>query len=95
MEIKFEEAIIPLVAGMNTNSVVIVFDGGNEENLRNIIRKVHLSYSAYRRNKKCPVHFKSSSFVIVDGVSALQKAVKAVKEQFDYTCTKFGRIKFE
>ena len=89
---KAENAVRPLIAGLNSNSVIIVFDGGSEEKLRYIIRKVHLSYSAYRRNKKCPVRFKSSSFVLVDDALKLQKAVKTVKEESDYICTKFGRI---
>ena len=89
----FEDVPRPLIAGLNSNNAMIVFDGGCEENLRYIIRKVHISYSAYRRNKRCPVRFKSSTFEVIEGNSALQQVVNNIKEHSDYICTKFGRIK--
>ena len=78
-----------MIAGLNSNSAKIVFDGGSEEILRYVIRGVHLSSSAYRRNKKCPVRFNSSSFQVVEGSSALREIAKSVKEKSDYICTKF------
>ena len=80
-----------LIAGLNSNSATIVFDGGCEEKLRYVMRRVHLSYSAYRRNKKCPVRFNSSDFQLIDGSSALRDIVKNIKEKSDFICTKFGK----
>ncbi len=76
-----------LIAGFGQNILVIVFKGGNEEKLKKIIQKTHISYSSYRRNKKSPVSFDKTKFNLLEGKRAISIAVKNVKNESEYICT--------
>lgn len=88
-----KENINPLFGGINNETAFLIFDGGNEDILRDIMRKVHISYAAYRKNKKFPVRFCKSSFELLDGNAAICSAVKELKEMPEIICLKFYCIK--
>lgn len=88
-----KENINPLFGGINNETAFLIFDGGNEDSLRDIVRKVHISYAAYRKNKKCPVRFCKSSFELLDGNDAICSAIKVLKETQGIICLKFSCIK--
>lgn len=81
------DKIIPLVAGMKSDRLIIVFNGGEEEVLRKIIRCVHISYSAYRRNKKSPLKFGKASYDILEGIGEIKEAEGFVKKEYDFVCS--------
>lgn len=78
--------ILPVVAGLNSDSAKIVFAGGDEETLRRLMRNVHISYSAYRKIKKCPVTFGKSSYELIDGFEEMKKAKENTRLSFDFVC---------
>lgn len=94
LSIKFSELFSDktrlLVAGLNSNSAVFVFDGGKEDMLRYTIRKVHISYSSYRRNRKKPVHFGPSRVETLENVVELNKKINNVRTKSDFVCTNFA-----
>ncbi len=78
--------ILPVIAGLNSNSAQIVFVGGDEEILRKLMRNVHISYSAYRKTKKCPVTFGKSSYELLDGLQEIKKAKENTRLNSDFVC---------
>ena len=72
--------------GLKSNSAQIVFVGGDEEILRKLMRNVHISYSAYRKTKKCPVSFGKSSYELIDGFQAIKKAKENTRLNSDFVC---------
>lgn len=78
--------IFPVIAGLNSDSAQIVFLGGDEEILRRLMRNVHISYSAYRKTKKCPVSFGKTSYELIDGLQAIKKAKENTKLNSEFVC---------
>lgn len=78
--------IMPVIAGLNSDSAQIVFVGGDEETLRRLMRNVHISYSAYRKTKKCPITFGKSSYELIDGLEEIKKAKENTRLNSDFVC---------
>ena len=94
LSIKFSELFSGktrlLVAGLNSNSAVFVFDGGKEDTLRATIRKVHISCPSYRRNRKKPVHFAPSRVETLENVKEINNKINNVRTICDFVCTNFA-----
>lgn len=85
--------ILPVIAGLNSDSAQIVFAGGDEETLRRLMRNVHISYSAYRKIKKCPVTFGKSLYELIDGFEEMKKAKENTRLSFEFVCyVNFGVV---
>ena len=85
--------ILPVVAGLNSDLAKIVFAGGDEEKLRRLMRNVHISYSAYRKTKKCPVVFGKSSYELLDSVEKIKEAKEKTRLCSDFVCcVNFGVV---
>ena len=78
--------VVPLSAGMKSETAQIVFRGGDEELLRRIMRSVHISYSAYRKNKKLPVKFGKSTYDIIEGITKLKETQKIIRQNSSFIC---------
>jgi hypothetical protein len=71
---------------MKSETAQIVFRGGDEEVLRRIMRSVHISYSAYRKNKKLPVKFGKSTYDIIEGITKLKETQKIIRQNSSFIC---------
>ena len=85
--------ILAVIVGMNSDFAKIVFVGGDEEKLRRLMRNVHISYSAYRKTKKCPVVFGKSSYELLDGIEKIKEAKEKTRLCSDFVCcVNFGLV---
>lgn len=83
----YSKEFIPLIAGMQSETAKILFSGGDEEVLRRVMRSVHISYSAYRKNKKMPVKFGKSTYELIEGIAKLKETQKMIKENCAFVCS--------
>lgn len=91
LERKQSGDALAIIAGLNNDTVKILFSKGCEEELRPLLRSIHTSYASYRRIKKCPVHFGRSVFELLEGKFCIANAVRSIRENTDYICTVFYR----
>lgn len=80
---------VPVIAGLHGDTAQILFHNGYEESLRNLFRRIHTSYAAYRKTKNCPIHFGRASYELLDGKHLLADARKKIRDNSDYICIAF------